>query len=313
MSTNTPPTTTTDTTVTTPTDTTPVTPTQTPQEGTVSTEENKGTEGTPQGQDNTQPPQDGTQPPEGEGTQPTGTQVPPEDVETLKAKLQEYQLDQQELNQLKQRLGVDNVDYGTAQIAQTYDLIENRAQQEYVRLCTKFGVDSRPELLETSAKQLQERDPKAFYEFQLELDRLATARNQQLSEVQNYSITREVNKFYTDNQSILDASPSITSVLRDYVSSTPQQYVTREGMDYYLNKAREIYTEAYYAGLKAAQKDQALDPNKLLNGSVAGSQQTSYPMGSSIFTKEQVANMSLEEFAKNEKEIMKQMMNGQIK
>ena len=311
MASNTPPITET-TTVQTPTETTTVPPTQTPQEGTVSTEENKGAEGISQGQD-INPPQEGDQTPPGEGTQPTGNQVPPEDVETLKAKLQEYELDQQELNQLKQRLGVDNVDYGTAQIAQTLDMVENRAQQEYVKLCTKYGVDSRPEMLEASAKALQERDPKAFYEFQLNLDRLATARNNQLAEIQNYSTSREVNKFYTDNQPILDASPSITSVLRDYINSTPQQYVTREGMNYYLDKAREIYTEAYYAGLQAAQKGQALDPNKLLNNSVAGSQQTTYPMGSSVFTKEQVAKMSLEEFAKNEKEIMKQMMNGQIK
>lgn len=308
MSTNIPPAT--DTTNTQPPVDTTTTSTQTPPEGTVSTEENKGAVDNPQGEGNNQPPE-GEQ--GGEGTQPTTNPVPPEDVETLKAKLKEYELDASELNQLKQRLGVDNVDYGTAQIAQTLDMIENRSQQDYIRLCTEYGVDSRPEQLEVSAKQLQERDPKAFYEFQLKLDRLATARNQQLAEVQNYSTTREVNRFYNENQKILYASPSITSVLRDYVSSTPGQYVTREGMDYYLNKAREIYTEAYYAGLQAAQKDQALDPNKLLNNSVASTQQTNYPMGSSVFTKEQVANMSLEEFAKNEKEIMKQMMNGQIK
>lgn len=278
-------------------------------------EENKAIETT---QDIQQPSEGNDAPPSGDqGTQPQGDsqqiQVPQEDVEKLKSKLQEYELDQQEINQLKERLGVDNVDYGTREIATTLDMINNQAQQEYIRLCSKYGVDSRPDRLDSSAAELQSRDPKAFYEFQMALDRLAITRNSRVAEVQNYAATREVNKFYTDNQAILDASPSITGILRDYISSTPRDQVSREGMDYYLGKAREIYTEAYYAGLQAAQKANAVAPEKLLNNSSMGSQQTSYPMGSSTFTKEQVANMSLEEFAKHEKEITRQMTAGLIK
>ena len=245
--------------------------------------------------------------------QPTQNPVSEEEVAQLKAKLQEYQLTDQELTQLKQRIGVDNVDYSVAQIQQTLGFIQNQAQQEYISLCNRFGVDSRPDRIDESAKQLEEKDPKAFYEFQRYLDGIYGRMVSKTNEVRNYSVAREVNGFYNDNKAIFDASPVISAVINEYISQTPPEYISRQSLDMYMDRARQIYTEAYNVGLQAAKQKEQLDPNKILNSSVMANQQTTYPMGSSTFTREQINNMSLEEFGKHEKEIMAQMLSGQIK
>ena len=243
----------------------------------------------------------------------TQTPVSQEEVEQLKAKLNEYQLTDAELTQLKQRIGVDNVDYNTAQIQHTLGLIQNQAQQEYIALCNRYGIDSRPEMVEQSAKQLEEKDPRSFYAFQRSLDSIYGNMNMRLNEVRNYSVAREVNSFYNDNKAVLDASPMISNVINEYISQTPPEYLNRRTLDVYLERARQIYTEAYNVGLQAAKHKEQLDPNKILNNSTMATNQTTYPMGSSTYTRDQIANMSLEEFGKHEKEIMAQMMSGQIK
>ena len=243
----------------------------------------------------------------------TQTPVSQEEVEQLKAKLNEYQLTDAELTQLKQRIGVDHVDYNTAQIQHTLGLIQNQAQQEYISLCNRYGIDSRPEMVEQSAKQLEEKDPRAFYAFQRSLDSIYGNMNMRLNEVRNYSVAREVNNFYNDNKAVLDASPMISNVINEYISQTPPEYLNRRTLDMYLERARQIYTEAYNVGLQAAKHKEQLDPNKILNNSTMATNQTTYPMGSSTYTRDQIAKMSLEEFGKHEKEIMAQMMSGQIK
>ena len=236
-----------------------------------------------------------------------------EEAEQLKAKLQEYQLTDAELNQLKQRIGVNEVDYNTAQIQNTIGLIQNQAQQEYIALCNQYGIDSRPDRIDISAKELEEKDPKSFYAFQRKLDNLYTRLNSQISEVKHYSVSRDVNNFYNENKMILEASPTINSVINQYLTNTPAEYINRQDLDSYLTMARQIYTEAYNVGLQMAQQQQKLSPNKILNNSVMSSQQTTYPVGSSTFTRDQIQNMSLEDFSKHEQEIMNQMVNGQIR
>lgn len=251
----------------------------------------------------------------GETQTTTTTQPVSEEVETLKAKLQEYELQEAELNQLKQRLGVDNVDYETAQIARTTDMIRNSAQQDYIRLCNEYGVDYIPEKLDASAELLKERDPKAFYEFQSKLDRLYGATQSKLQEVHNYSVQRDVNSFWNENQVLLNASPVLNAIMSEVVSTTAPQYINRQVLDGYMDRAKQIYAEAYQLGLQAGQSKAQLDPNKILNSSTMAQQSTTYPLdgGSHVFTREEISKMSLDEFARHEKAINAQMIAGKIK
>lgn len=283
---------------------------------TVTTNEQQTQSGTETIEENTQElQQENIQATDTEKTETTVTQPVSEEVETLKAKLKEYELQDAELNQLKQRLGIDNVDYGTAQLAQTSDIIRNTAQQEYIKLCNEYGVDYIPEKLDASAKLLQERDPKAFYEFQLKLDRLYGTTQSKLQEVQHYTVQRDVNSFWNDNKLLLDASPVLNAIMSEYVSNTAPQYINRQVLDGYMDRAKQIYAEAFQAGMQAGQSKAQLDPNKILNSSTITQQSTTYPMeGSShVFTRQEIANMSLDEFAKHEKAIQAQMIAGKIR
>lgn len=238
--------------------------------------------------------------------------VSQEEYEKLKSRLQEYELSDAEINQLKTRLGVENVDYGSQQISQTLDAIQNQSQQEYIRLCTKFGVDYRPDKIDESAKALLERDPKAYYELQYGMRELYNSTEAKKLEVQNLVASREVNSFYQENKMIFDSSPVITSVVNDYISSTPTEYLNRANLNALLDRTKQIYAEAFNAGMQMGKAKEDMNPNKILNNSIMGSNQTTYPISNSTFTREQIANMSIEEFKKNEKAIMQQMAKGLI-
>lgn len=255
-------------------------------------------------------------PPEGDGT----TTPPPagptqEEYDKLQARLKEYELSQDELSNLKNRLGVDNVDYETAQVVQTLDVLQNQAQQEYIRLCNKYGVDYRPEAIEASSKALLESNPKAYYELQTSLDRLNNAYIAKQQEVQNYAVTRDVNSFYNENAQLLQASPVLNNLVNEYVNSTPQQYVNKASLNDLLSRAKTIYQEAFNAGMQYGKLNTQANPGDVLNNSVATQSNQSYPTtdSSHIFTRDEISKMSEKDFAKNQKVIEQQMIKGLIK
>lgn len=238
--------------------------------------------------------------------------VSQEEYEKLKSRLQEYELSDAEINQLKARLGVDNVDYSSQQISQTLDAIQNSSQQEYIRLCTKFGVDYRPDKIDESAKALLERDPKAYYELQYGMRELYNSTEAKKQEVHNLMASREVNSFYQDNKLVFDSSPVITSVINDYINSTPVEYLNRTNLNALLDRTKQIYAEAFNAGMQVGKAQEDINPNKILNNSIMNNNQSSYPISNTTFTRQQIANMSIDEFKKNEKAIMQQMAKGLI-
>lgn len=243
---------------------------------------------------------------------PTTQTVSQEEYDKLKSRLQEYELSEAEINQLKTRLGVENVDYNSQQIYQTLDVIQNQSQQEYIRLCTKYGVDYRPEKIDESAKALLEKDPKAYYELQYGLERLYNATEAKKAEVQNLVASRDVNSFYQENKIILDNSPVITSIVNEYIQSTPPQYLNRENLNSLLDRTKQIYAEAFNAGMQMGKVQNDMNPNKILNNSIMNNNQGTYPIENTTFTREQIAKMSTDEFKKHEKAIMQQMAKGLI-
>ena len=252
---------------------------------------------------------------EGDKTTPPPTGPTQEEYDKLANRLKEYELSEQEIGQLKNRLGVDSVDYETSQMIQTLDVLQNQAQQEYIKLCNKYGVDYRPEAIEASSKALLEKDPKAYYELQTSLDRLNNAYIAKQNEVQSYAVTRDVNSFYNENAQLLQASPVLSNLVNEYVTNTPQQYVNKASLNELIGKAKTIYQEAFSAGMQYAKLNTNANPGEVLNNSVATQSQQSYPTdsGSHIYTREELRTMSDADFIKNQKVIEQQMIKGLIK
>lgn len=275
------------------------TQTQAPPEGTEENTQN-GTEGNI---------------PEGDNTTPPPTGPTQEEYDKLANRLKEYELSEKEIGQLKNRLGVDNVDYETSQMVQALDVLQNQAQQEYIRLCNKYGVDYRPEAIEASSKALLEKDPKSYYELQTSLDRLNNEYVAKQNEVQHYAVTRDVNSFYAENAQLLQASPVLSNLVNEYVNTTPQQYINKTSLNELIGKAKTIYQEAFSAGMQYAKLNVNANPGDVLNNSVATQTQQSYPTdsGSHIYTREELRTMSDADFIKNQKVIEQQMVKGLIK
>lgn len=279
----------------------PVTQTQEPQSG---LEENKqeGVDKDIQGGE------EGTTPPP--PTPPTK-----EEYDKLQERLKEYELSENEMAQLKQRLGVDNVDYTTNEIVQTLDILQNQAQQEYIKICNQFGVDYRPEAIEASAKALLEKDPKAYYELQTNLDRLNNAYNAKQAEIQNYAVQRDIGTFYQENQTLLQASPVLQNLVNEYIQTSAPQYINKGSLNDLLTRAKSIYAEAFDAGMRYGKLNTQNNPGDVLNTSVATTTQQTYPTqsGSKIYTRAEISRMSDAEFIKNQKVIEEQMIKGLIK
>lgn len=266
-------------------------------------------------EENTQEPTDKNIDPNQEVTTPPPSGPTQEEYDKLANRLKEYELSEQEMSQLKNRLGVDNVDYETSQVVQALDVLQNQAQQEYIRLCNKFGVDYRPEAIEASSKALLEKDPKAYYELQTSLDRLHNAYEAKQYEVQNYAVTRDVNSFYNENAQLLQASPVLNNLVNEYVNNTPQQYVNKASLNDLMTRAKSIYQEAFQAGMQYSKLTAQSNPGEVLNNSVATQSQQPYPTSSSdhIYTRDELRNMSDADFIKNQKIIEQQMVKGLIK
>lgn len=254
-----------------------------------------------------------------ENIQEGGATPPPvptkEEYDKLQERLREYELSENEMEQLKQRLGVDNVDYSTSQITQALDMVQNQAQQEYIRLCNQYGVDYRPEAIEASSRALLEKDPKAYYELQTNLDRLNNAYNIKQAEIQNYMVQKDVGSFYQENQQLLQASPVLNNLINEYVQTSDIRYVNKASLNDLLSRAKSIYAEAFDAGMRYSKLNSSTNPGDVLNTSVATTTQQTYPTqsGNKIWTREEISRMSESEFKKNQRAIEDAMVKGLIK
>ena len=71
------------------------------------------------------------------------------------------------------------------------------------------------------------------------------------------------------------------------------------------------YQEAFNAGKQFALQDKAKKDTSSVSGGVATANTQTYTPGN-VFTREQIAKMSDADFAKYEKEIQRQMIEGKI-
>lgn len=234
-------------------------------------------------------------------------------VEALQKQVQEYQAKEQETRELLSRLGTDgNTDIQVLEAIKQRDMIDNQAQQAYVKLCNKYGVDYRAENIEASAKALKEKDPQAYYDLQYELGQLDNIVNEKRGVIDNFITQKQVQTSLNKYGQLLNASPALKQQLNSYLNTVPLTDPVNQ-IDTFMQMATAIQREAIEIGkILAQQQAQAQSPANVLNNSVMA-QQTSYAATPpKTWTRQEIAAMSDKEFAKYEKEIDRAVREGRI-
>lgn len=234
-------------------------------------------------------------------------------VEALQKQVQEYQAKEQETRELLSRLGTDgNTDIQVLEAIKQRDIIDNQAQQAYVKLCNKYGVDYRAENIEASAKALKEKDPQAYYDLQYELGQLDSIVNEKRGVIDNFITQKQVQTSLNRYGQLLNASPALKQQLNSYLNTVPLTDPVNQ-IDTFMQMATAIQREAIEIGkILAQQQAQAQSPANVLNNSVMA-QQTSYAATPpKTWTRQEIAAMSDKEFAKYEKEIDRAVREGRV-
>lgn len=234
-------------------------------------------------------------------------------VEALQKQVQEYQAKEQETRELLSRLGTDgNTDIQVLEAIKQRDIIDNQAQQAYVKLCNKYGVDYRAENIEASAKALKEKDPQAYYDLQYELGQLDNIVNEKRGVIDNFITQKQVQTSLNKYGQLLNASPALKQQLNSYLNTVPLTDPVNQ-IDTFMQIATAIQREAIEIGkILAQQQAQAQSPANVLNNSVMA-QQTSYAATPpKTWTRQEIAAMSDKEFAKYEKEIDRAVREGRV-
>lgn len=234
-------------------------------------------------------------------------------VEALQKQVQEYQAKEQETRELLSRLGTDGTtDIRVLEAIKQRDIIDNQAQQAYVKLCNKYGVDYRAENIEASAKALKEKDPQAYYDLQYELGQLDNIVNEKRGVIDNFITQKQVQTSLNKYGQLLNASPALKQQLNSYLNTVPLTDPVNQ-IDTFMQMATAIQREAIEIGkILAQQQAQAQSPANVLNNSVMA-QQTSYSATPpKTWTRQEIAAMSDKEFAKYEKEIDRAVREGRV-
>lgn len=234
-------------------------------------------------------------------------------VEALQKQVQEYQAKEQETRELLSRLGTDGTtDIQVLEAIKQRDIIDNQAQQAYVKLCNKYGIDYRAENIEASAKALKEKDPQAYYDLQYELGQLDSIVNEKRGVIDNFITQKQVQTSLNKYGQVLNASPALKQQLNSYLNTVPLTDPVNQ-IDTFMQMATAIQREAIEIGkILAQQQAQAQSPANVLNNSVMA-QQTSYAATPpKTWTRQEIAAMSDKEFAKYEKEIDRAVREGRV-
>lgn len=270
------------------------------QEQTTQVDENSNLDASQEGNK-----EDGEQPPQGneEDKKPT--------LEELQAKIEQYELRDEEDRRLRERLGIQDVDQETYNFMNIDQQIVNEGKQVYLRLCNEYGVDANPEKLDASVKELMSKDPAKAYEFQRKFDSLSNEVVARRQEVQTQSAIYEANKFENEYKPLLDASPALMNIMQQYVQNYGRRGDVYNNLKSVIDTIMPAYQEAFNAGRMYALNAKAKQDTTPVQGGVATANTNTYQPGQ-VFTREQIRRMSPEEFAKNEKFIKQQMIEGKI-
>lgn len=257
-------------------------------------------------------------PSENEATDAKEPPVAPaqDEAEVLKAKLAEYELKEQEALELRSRLGITDTNTEAIHLDTVEATIQNQAQQKFIQLCNKFGVDYSPEKIDASSQALLEKDPKAYYEFKAEGEYLYRDVQAKRDQIKITRTNHEINSFVQENQPLIENSPVVKMLVSDYIQNNGMNMVNpRQELGSLMEAIKLVYAEAMQVGQLTAQGKQVVDDKSGISGGVATASTPSYPLsdGTKIFTRDEIKAMDTATFNKYEKEIEKQYLNGLIK
>lgn len=227
-----------------------------------------------------------------------------EEIQKKLDRLAEYEVKEKELTDLKGRLGInDNIpDTQVFSAQQQLAIVENQAQQEYIRLCNEYGVDYRPDKIDASGKELLEKDPQRFYELRYKLEGLNNQIEAKRNEVNNFVQQREFALAYEKNKQVLEASPAISRAVKKYVDSGT---IDARDVDEIVSVGLDIAKEAFEMGRQAALNEKAqVKPAQVLNNNTISQQaQSTPPANDKTFTLEDIAKMDMATYKAHQKEI----------
>ena len=275
----------------------------------VSTENNQvvtETDSQPEGSTTQVSESDGTSTPTEDKSSVEGEPKVSDEIQKKLDRLAEYEVKEKELTDLKGRLGInDSVpDTQVFSAQQQLAIVENQAQQEYIRLCNEYGVDYRPDKIDASGKELLEKDPQRFYELRYKLEGLNNQIEAKRNEVNNFVQQREFALAYEKNKQVLEASPAISRAVKRYVDSGT---IDAKDVDEIVSVGLDIAKEAFEMGRQAALNEKAqVKPAQVLNNNTISQQaQSTPPASDKTFTLEDVAKMDMETYKAHQREIDK--------
>lgn len=248
-------------------------------------------------------------------TTPVATTTEPS-VEQLQSRLKEYELRDEETLRIRERLNLPNSDPQLLRYDTIEAQIDNQSQREWIALCNKYGVDYTPQGIDKSSQDLEAKDPKSYYQFKAEVDRLANDINYRKSAITGEKKNYEITAFYNQNKAILDGSPLVKQLVSNYVQQNFQQMKNPQAeLNGLMDSIRLILTEGVEIGKAVSQVEKAKTDKSGVNAnsSIATANTTTYDMGNNTkWTRSKIGNLSTSEFEKYEKDIMKAMANGEI-
>ena len=248
-------------------------------------------------------PQDGIVEPPKEENSTEGQPMTSEEIQKRLDKLKEYEVKDNELNELRNRLGSQAPQDNTIfQARQQLAMVENLAQQEYIKLCNEYGVDYRPDMIDKSSQVLKEKDPQAYYDLKYKLNNICDGLEAKRNEVEGFVNRYELNNAIERNRKIFDTSPAVSTVMDGLLK---EGFVTAANMDTVIqNYMMPIMREAYEAGRQSAAQTPP-SPAKVLNNSVITQQQATPLPQKQQFTLDEIASMDSATYKKYQAEIDK--------
>lgn len=237
--------------------------------------------------------------------------IPSDEIQKKLDKLAEYEVKEKEVEELRNRLGVkDNQDDLIFNAQRQMAIIENQAQQEYIKLCNQYGVDYRPEMIDKSAEELKAKDPQAFFDLKYKLLDLTNGLNAKKTEIENFIATRDISLAMEKNKTVFEASPAIRNVIQELVK---EGGVDGAQIDNIVKYGLSVAQEAFEMGRQAAmQGNHKTTPAEILNNNVITQQTSSIPTAPE-FTLKDVEKMDLKTYAKNKNLIDKLYAEGRLK
>ena len=248
-------------------------------------------------------PQEGIVEPPKEKNSTEGQPMTSEEIQKRLDKLKEYEVKDNELNELRNRLGSQAPQDNTIfQARQQLAMVENLAQQEYIKLCNEYGVDYRPDMIDKSSQVLKEKDPQAYYDLKYKLNNICDGLEAKRNEVEGFVNRYELNNAIERNRKIFDTSPAVSTVMDGLLK---EGFVTAANMDTVIqNYMMPIMREAYEAGRQSAAQTPP-SPAKVLNNSVITQQQATPLPQKQQFTLDEIASMDSATYKKYQAEIDK--------